>query len=323
MPFVSVIIPCYRAKESITPTLAALEAQTYRDFNVILVDDCSPDGTYEFLCEAVRTYTTPMCVVKNSVNTGPAKARNLGVSLSTAEYIAFCDSDDTYEPDFLEKMVAAAGEGADMVFCNHKKVTPSGEEIARTSFPEDFPRKDASKKAILTLDADSLCTLLIRRAVITETPIPDLRNGEDMAVIPLLMLRSERFAFVDECLYNYICHPGSLSTSAGDKVTASLIASYAHIEENAADGCEEELEYLGVRNLVYGALLNHFKYTKDKTKPREILADFEEKHPHWHKNKYLSEMPVYKRVFLRFAKRRMFFCVRILARIHKRLTEKR
>lgn len=323
MPFVSVIVPCYCAKEYVMSTLDALEAQSYRDFEVILVDDCSPDGTYDFLNELIHRYTISMRVVKNPVNTGPAKARNLGVSLSEAEYIAFCDSDDTYEPDFLSKMVEAAKAEADMVFCNHKKVSPEGEEIARTAFPAAFRREGATKQEVLSLDADSLCTLLIRRRLLVETPIPNLRNGEDMAVIPLLMLKSERFAFVDDCLYNYVCHPGSLSTGAGEKVTASLIASYAHITENAPAEYGTEIEYLGIRNLIYGALLNHFKYTKDKQRAREILSDFEVKHPAWHKNPYVRQMPIYKRIFLRFARWRMLFCVRLLARIHKRLTEKR
>lgn len=323
MPFVSVIIPCYRAKENIIPTLAALEAQTFRDFDVILVDDCSPDGTYDFLCEAIQEYTISIRVIKNKKNTGPAGARNLGISFSTAEYIAFCDSDDTYELDYLQKMVAAVKDGTDMVFCNHKKLTPIGEEIARTSFPKKFLREGSSKQTILTLDVDALWMILIRRTIIAETPIPNLRNGEDMAVIPLLILKSERFAFVDDCLYNYVCYPGSLSTCAGEKVTSSLIASYAHLEGSIPARYKEELEFLGIRNLLYATLLNHFKYTKDKSKPKEILSNFEYNHPLWHKNRYLTEMPVYKRIFLRLAKWRMFFCVRILARIHQRLTEKR
>ena len=323
MPFVSVIVPCYRAKEYITPTLAAFAAQTYRDFEVILVDDSSPDDTYDFLLAQVSAYDYPIRVVKNPVNTGPAGARNLGVSLSEAEYIAFCDSDDSYEPDYLAKMAEAALAGADMVFCNHKKVTPEGSFISRTEFPADFLRENATKKDVLTLNADSLCTILLRRTTILTTPQPNLRNGEDMAVIPLLIAKSERFAFIDDCLYNYVCRPGSLSLSASEGTVRSLEASFAHILAHKPDGFEAEIEYLGIRNLIYGALLNHFKYTKDKKKPREILDNFEKSYPAWHKNPYIAGMPGYKRIFLRFAKRRFFLGVRLLSALHKRLTEKR
>lgn len=324
MPFVSVVVPCYKAKEYVTATLHALEAQTYRDFEVILVDDCSPDGTYEFLLETVKNYTVPMRVVKNPVNTGPAGARNLGTSVSEASYIAFCDSDDTYTPDFLAKMVASAtASDADMVFCNHKKVTPEGDEIAKTAFPEGFAGANASKKEILALDADSLCTLLIRREIVASIPQPELRNGEDMAVIPLMIMKSERFAFWDDCLYNYVCRPGSLSLSASEGVVRSLEASFAHILAHKPEGFETEIEYLGIRNLIYGALLNHFKYTKDKKKPREILDSFEKSYPAWRKNPYIADMPARKRLFLSFAKRRFFLGIRLLAYLHKRLTEKR
>lgn len=323
MPFVSVIVPCYCAKAYIATTLNALNCQVFRDFEVLLVDDCSPDNTYEFLLEIIKNYDFPARVIKNARNTGPAGARNLGVSLSQSSYIAFCDSDDTYTPDFLAKMVASAtASDADMVFCNHRKITPDGDEIAQTEFPNEIMCASKTKQQILTLNADSLCTLLIRRSIITNTPIPDLRNGEDMAVIPLMILHSERFAFVDECLYNYICRPGSLSLTASDRVTDSLIQAFQYIEENKPDGFSTEIEYLGIRNLLYGALLNHFKHTKDPQKPREILANFEKKYPTWHKNPYIADMPTRKRLFLAFAKRRFFLGIRLLAFLHKRLTEK-
>ena len=163
----------------------------------------------------------------------------------------------------------------------------------------------------------------MRRDIVTVTPQPNLRNGEDMAVIPLMMLKSGRFAFVDDCLYNYVCRPGSLSLSASATVVRSLEASYAHILANKPEGYDTEIEFLGIRNLLYGALLNHFKYTRDRKKPSEILSDFEKTHPAWHKNPYLKEMPRYKRIFLHFAKHRFFFGARLLAQLHKRLTEKR
>ena len=78
--------------------------------------------------------------------------------------------------------------------------------------------------------------------------------------------------------------------------------------------------YYGTRK---NCLLNHFKYTKDKQKARAILSSFEESHPAWHENPYLKEMPLYKRIFLRFTKHRFFLGVRLLAQLHKHLTEKR
>ena len=321
MPLVSVVIPCYNAGEYIEKCLLALEAQSFSDFEVIAVNDCSTDDTAAVVRRFAETHDLKITCIDNEVNSGPAHSRNRGVGRSDAEYVAFCDSDDWYEPDYLQLMVEAArGNDADMVFCNSQKILPDG-RVVKIELISESCRVETAGDA-LRLGADSLWSILVKRSIVERTPQPDLRNGEDMAVIPLMILKSERFGVVTKPIYNYLCRPGSLSLSANERVVASMEASFDHIVKNQVAGYETEIEFIGVKNVVYGVLLNHFKYSKDRKKARELLARFESRFPRWWKNPYIESLPSYKRLFVRFARLGMLRTVCMMARVHKFLTEK-
>ncbi len=320
MAFVSVIIPCYKAQDFIHRCLEALEQQTYQDFEVILVDDASPDNTLAVL-EEYRA-RSPLCVTvtANEVNAGPAASRNRGIAIATGTYVAFCDSDDYYQPDYLERMVAQSEGGqADMVLCNSRKVT--GNNVFNITLFKDMP-KTADATQVLALGIDSLCSLMVRREIAVEVPLPSLRNGEDMAVIPLMMMRCRRFGFVEECIYNYVCRPGSLSLSAHAGVTESLERSFDHILAHQLPGFRQEIEFIGIKNLVYGGLLNHFKVQKDPTAAWTLLDKFEQRYPHWYGNRSIGSLPLFKKSFLFFAKMRWSAPLRLMCFVHRVITEK-
>lgn len=323
MALVSVIVPCYNAEKYIIKCLDALSGQSFDDFDVILIDDCSTDSTYEVIQSYRDSHKLNIIYLKNEVNSGPAHSRNFGVEVSDSEYIAFCDSDDWYEPDYLSSMIdAAKAADADIVLCNSRKVSEDGKIIASdTSCALSQP---ISVRDMLVLGVDSFCRMLVRRSIVIATPAPNIRNGEDMAVIPLMITKAKRFSIVDKPLYNYLCRPGSLSMNATEKTVLSLEKSYEHIICNCTviEEYTDEIELIGIKNLVYGALLNHFKFSKDKARARDILCRFESNYPLWHKNKYIKTLPLYKRVFVRLAKKRCFGLIRCMCHVHKSITER-
>lgn len=103
---VSVIIPTYNRKHTLKRCIDSVLHQTYRNFEIIIVDDCSTDGTMEFV-EAEYGAVTEINIiyVRNDNNLGAGGSRNVGVSYASGEYIAFHDSDDEWHPDKLEKQM--------------------------------------------------------------------------------------------------------------------------------------------------------------------------------------------------------------------------
>ena len=107
---VSVIIPIYNVEQYIEECIASVAAQTYKDFDIIAINDCSTDSSLEILRECIDKYNIPkdrISIIDHERNRGISAARNTGILHSTAEYVYFLDSDDTITPDCLEKLVKA------------------------------------------------------------------------------------------------------------------------------------------------------------------------------------------------------------------------
>lgn len=131
---ISVIMPAYKAQQGITRTVESLLNQSYGDFEIICVDDCSPDGTVNILNQ-LSASDNRVKVIQNPENRGAGFCRNLGLSRAKGEYCLFLDCDDFFERDFIRDMYAKISEtGADICFCNYTFVNSDGEEISRTDF---------------------------------------------------------------------------------------------------------------------------------------------------------------------------------------------
>jgi glycosyltransferase involved in cell wall biosynthesis len=103
MPTISVIIPAFNAQATIKETIASVQAQTFSDFEIIVIDDGSTDGTLEL----VSTIKDERLRIFSYENGGVAVARNRGISHATGEFIALLDADDLWTPDKLELQLAA------------------------------------------------------------------------------------------------------------------------------------------------------------------------------------------------------------------------
>lgn len=104
MSRVSVITPAYNSAPFIEETIKSVQAQSYHDWEMIIVDDCSSDETF-ILAERLAKRDSRIMVLHNEKNFGVAAARNKALDAATGEYIAFLDSDDLWLPDKLEKQV--------------------------------------------------------------------------------------------------------------------------------------------------------------------------------------------------------------------------
>ncbi len=99
---VSIITPNYNCKNFIAQTIKSVLSQTYTNWEMLIVDDCSTDGSYEVALEYVSS-DKRIKVIRNEKNSGAVVSRNKAIEISNGEFIAFLDSDDLWEPEKLEK----------------------------------------------------------------------------------------------------------------------------------------------------------------------------------------------------------------------------
>lgn len=117
---ISVIIPTYNASSFVENALKSIENQSYKNVEVIAVDDCSQDDTYDHLLtiQSAKKYKFPLKVYKMDKNSGQGNARNRGMQNVDGEYIMFLDSDDLLEPNALERMVSEVVDDIDICMCS-------------------------------------------------------------------------------------------------------------------------------------------------------------------------------------------------------------
>lgn len=101
----SIITPVYNCKDYIDETIQSVLAQTYSDWELILIDDCSTDGTFELITRKYSN-TFRVKILQNVANSGSGYSRNSGLSLASGRFVAFLDSDDLWAPTKLEKQIA-------------------------------------------------------------------------------------------------------------------------------------------------------------------------------------------------------------------------
>ena len=124
---VSIIMPSYRTAKYIAESISSVQRQTYTNWELIIVDDCSPDNTDEviapFLSDKRIRY------LKNKVNSGAAVSRNRALREARGRWIAFLDSDDLWMPDKLEKQISFMKQrGYHFSYTNYEEINEAGEK---------------------------------------------------------------------------------------------------------------------------------------------------------------------------------------------------
>lgn len=308
---VTIVIPCYNVAKYIKRCIDSLVGQSFQKFKVILVDDKSTDDTYQYLLQLQATSGLDIMVLQNSCNSGPAVSRNNGILKADTKYITFCDSDDWYEPDFLKTMVSLLEDNAaDMAFCGYKVVDEHGKSQSRPVYNRSGL---ISREEAFCLDADSLCMLMVKTDIMKDTLLPDLRNGEDVATVPLLMAKANRYAATVSCLYNYFRRSDSASERPTMKAVESLVCSYQYVQKNFPDKYIKEKEFLGIKNLLYSTMITLFSCSNNRHMAKSLLQEFEDIYPNWKNNPYIASLRGYKKIVLQFLYYRFFLGVKFIS----------
>lgn len=131
-PFFSVVLNTYNAKDTIRKTISSILNQSFRDFELIVVDDGSTDNTLEIIDEYLTSCDMQYTVIPLQENNGIAHSRNVGIDTATGRYIAFIDDDDLWTEDKLRKQFAFLEKNhflIDWVFSNYSVIDKNYHKI--------------------------------------------------------------------------------------------------------------------------------------------------------------------------------------------------
>ncbi len=199
---ISVIIPIYNAAEHLEKCVGSLLKQSCREFEIILVDDGSTDGSAD-ICDALCEKHVNIRVT-HSENRGVAAARNTGIDMAVGELVTFIDADDCVPANYLEELYACIGE-ADISVCD-VALYRGDEEICRFSCTDKLlDSADAVCRLLERKDINTgPCGKLFRRQTIKAIRFPALRVYEDILFVLGAFDKAASVAFTAKTEYSYI-----------------------------------------------------------------------------------------------------------------------
>ena len=216
-PAISIVIPIYNAERYLAECLASLARQTFRDFEVIAVNDGSADGSLALLRRAEKEYD--FLRVIDQENGGVSAARNNGMAAARGEYLGFVDADDYAAPNYLERLYRTCVDNdADISCCYYYYKFDAPEFLWQYPFRCHgiFDRTQAMNLLLHDTQMQGLMwNKLFRRSLFTENHIvfPAMKCLEDMIVMNQLFSHIHRLAVIDEPLYYYRKHSSSALAS--------------------------------------------------------------------------------------------------------------
>ena len=221
MKQISIIMPAYNSSETIEDSINSVINQSYKDWELIVVDDCSIDGTGDIVNKIIeRNKDLKIKLYKNTENKGVAYSRNFGVKVAEGDLIAFLDSDDLWTEDKLEKQIKlyrklvensdSNSETKVLLFTGSAFITEKNKRLDYTlHVPVKVERKDILKQNVI-----SCSSVLAGKELLTkhEFPITNMPIHEDFAVW-IEILKEIPFAYgIDEPLLLYRVSDSSKSS---------------------------------------------------------------------------------------------------------------
>lgn len=217
LPLITVIIPVYNVMAYLPKCVHSVTAQTYRNLEILLVDDGSTDGTGQ-LCDELAG-EDPRIRVYHKENGGSSSARNLGLSVMKGEYVGFVDSDDFIEPDMYEKLFTGMKEqGVQIAQIGRNEIDEQGNLLPNICEPpetsEVIEAKDFMRELLMHRGDCSFCTKLFESSLLEGRSFPVGKLNEDFGLLIQMLPQAKGILSLPDYGYHVFYRIGSNSRRA-------------------------------------------------------------------------------------------------------------
>jgi teichuronic acid biosynthesis glycosyltransferase TuaG len=247
---VSIITPMYNGARFVSQTIDSVLMQTYGNWEMFVIDDGSKDNGPEIVSGYAAA--DPRIKLLRQANGGSAAARNNGIRAANGQYIALLDSDDTWNPDFLEQQLALMKErNALLVYSSHTRIDENSNEILKPFIvPEKVTYKDLLKNCYISCLTGLYDTSVYGKVYLRE----EMKSLRDDYVYWLEIMKKVQVAYGNRAV---IANYRMLDTSASRKKQKVIIPQFKVLYQVERQGLLKSLYYLGS-----WAVISYFKYKR-------------------------------------------------------------
>lgn len=279
---VSVIVPVYNTQDYLNRCVESLINQTYKNIEILLIDDGSKDSSMD-ICKKlerddnrVKVFYSSMYLDKTeNINMGQEATRNCGLKYANGEYVMFLDSDDTFTPDAVEKMVLTAKKyNADMVFSSFNAIVNNVITVCSANISEKkYSQEEFAKHCLSDIPYNLMSCIgskIYKREFIEKNSLwfdKFYKYNEDGAFMLSALLKAENIVYVDFPFYNYFIRTsGSTQSSYRENMYGFISRTHVLLktffEKNKIFEQKKKEYSLLVINLVFISLINETKFKK-------------------------------------------------------------
>lgn len=281
-PLITVIVPVYNISDCLLRCVHSITAQTYKNLEILLVDDGSTDGSGE-LCDRLSGEDSRIRVFHKE-NGGSSSARNVGLDHASGEYIGFVDSDDYIEPDMYERLLRAIIDyGVVTAQIGRDEIDEQGRRLPNICEPPKEPEiwesRDFLRELLLHRGDCSFCTKLLRRELFREGRFPERKLNEDFNLLVRILPEIERLVSLPGQGYHVFYRIGSNSRKADpenfSRVYKDCVENADMVESMVKEDrelAETALRFAVFQRLEYLLHIPISQMTKDNVTYREIVS---------------------------------------------------
>lgn len=276
-PLISINIPIFKCEKYILRCLDSVKNQTYNNLEIILVNDCTPDGSMIIVQEFLNTHPDlNIKVIELEENSGLSVVRNIGIRASSGKYIYFLDSDDEITRDCIDVLVKNALQtDAQIIIAQNRWINTFDNTIKDFGFPTTAPRKYYNNNLeIFSVYSDggfpsSSWNKLINRDFVVDKGVffvPGLFAQDELWFFNLL-LKTNTLAIIDNITYLYYLHAESVIFNRKKKNFENFLTILEHFSQSYKDEKDVVLKRLIKKKIIFFkemVLIMQWKALKDK-----------------------------------------------------------
>ncbi len=318
MSKISVIVPIYNSEKYLNKCLDSLVNQTFKDIEIVLVNDGSTDGSEEIIKDYLEK--DDRIIYFKQPNGGQASARNLGLSKASGEYISFLDSDDFMDNESFKKISDCLKDN-DIILCDYY-ITAGGKDKYVKMY--DGSTRNVSSSEYWKFDAGP-CNKIYKRDFLLRShfAFPEGIIYEDYASIPTLIKYNPKLCYSSNALFHYVQDDASTMRSNIYKKKYEDIFEATNYLYNNLIGCgyDKELESIISLHFLYFGSLNFYRFKKYNQIDK--ISDFmKDKFPRWSSNEYVKEFEIKKRLLMKLFYLKQYNTINFLQKVKKIIDKK-
>lgn len=326
---VSVIVPVYNVEKYLNKCLKSLSCQTFRDFEVIIVNDGTPDKCQIIIDKYVKKYPSIFRSFIKS-NGGLGDARNYGLKRANGEYVLFVDSDDFVHKTMIEKMYnTAISDDSQMVVCGIYDVYENGNRC-REYVNNCIGVTNVFENKQILLNRPSAWNKLYSIELFKDEKMKYVSNKwyEDIRLTLKLYLKCERISYIDASLYYYLIREGSIMNNKNVVRNYEILEAFDDILEyfskfNMLSVFYDEIEFLAIEHIFISSQVRVINSSNVKEIRKNIQPLINYFYNHFSfSNKYINKLCLNRKIILLLLKSKLFLVVKIIFMLKNLLRKK-